>query len=436
MVLVGFPSVLLVPLIVPSPLEHDSSRWSRWKRWTIAFIVWNLIVPFTDMAIAFYVSLTLRQIYSSVILLLILGTTPTLATPGGCVFGILTGGPLGGRRPVFNLGTTVSPNITSMLICRTPAGFYLFSSYKRGLMVALFTPVMRGAPTAGSEGLMLFVPETEPIAIASKPARFQRPVQGTKAPANRSKFDVWSKALLIPISGWIISNSICTTIVYGLLFPLLEAYPYIYSSYYAMSREKSGLVFIAPFIGSVLCVFIYFSSPEVPGKPEVEAEARLPGVPSDSRRIVLVYILGWSTRAFFRSLTIRRLVGIGMTLFQLCLFNYYIDLYPTKSASAIAANISHFLCTRMGIRNASMLLACISCTEFPTGIILYVFGRRLRETSRWAKQASANDLISHQRLGSSSQSRVYGYCPHYQYYGRFMTVEFTTNNTGTYDLRM
>ncbi|KAL4079527.1 hypothetical protein J3A83DRAFT_1116060 [Scleroderma citrinum] len=83
MVLVGFPSVLLVPLIVPSPLEHDSSRWSRWKRWTIAFIVWNLIVPFTcDMAIAFYVSLTLRQIYSSVILLLILGTTPTLATPG------------------------------------------------------------------------------------------------------------------------------------------------------------------------------------------------------------------------------------------------------------------------------------------------------------------------------------------------------------------
>jgi len=198
-----------------------------------------------------------------------------------------------------------------------------------------------------------------------------------------------------------------------------------------MSREQSGLVFVAPFIGNVLGVLIYFGSlkpqyearqrtiqVESNGKLEIEPEARLPGVLLGS---LLVPIgLFWLT--FSADPHVRYIipvlsgvpVGMGMTLLQLSLFNYYIDLYPTKSASAIAANtairsiaasifpsIALPMYNAMGIRNANVMLACISCIGFPTGIILYVFGRRLRAASKWAKQTSVDGLASHLHPGAS-----------------------------------
>lgn len=170
-----------------------------------------------------------------------------------------------------------------------------------------------------------------------------------------------------------------------------------------MPREQSGLVFISPFIGNVLGVLIYFGFPEPQcearertiqvesnGKRQIEPEARLPGVLLASL-LVPVGLFWFAFSAdphvhYFIPVLSGVPVGMGMTLLQLSLFNYYIDLYPTKSASAIAANsavrsvtatifpsIALPIYNAMGIRNANVMLACISCIGFPTGIILYFF---------------------------------------------------------------
>ncbi|KAL4065211.1 major facilitator superfamily domain-containing protein [Scleroderma yunnanense] len=464
------------------PSEHNPRQWSRWRRWAIALVVWNLIAPI-DMAITFYSGVQ-QKIQDD------LGTTHTLATLGvglynlGAMFGVLVGGPLSehyGRRPVyifssicfflFSLGAAVSPNITTMLLCRGFAGLLgspvfvvyggsladLFSPHEYGPILALFTLVLQGAPTIGPvpssflgsflhwrwllgllalwggllAALMFFVPETEPTAIARKLAMSQDYIRYTRASlADTPKPNLWSEVLLTPFTMLrhepILS---CTTIfhsfVYGLLFLLLEAYPHIYHFYYSMSREQSGLVFIAPFIGNVLGVLVYFgylkSHYETPQRAmrvesnggvelEFEPEARLPGALLAS--LLIPIGLFWFTLSadphihYILSVLSGVPVGAGMTLFQLSLFNYYIDLYPTKSASAIAANtairdivatilpsITLPLYNAMGIRNANMMLACISCIGFPAGIILYVFGRRLRAASRWARQPDI--FVSH-----------------------------------------
>ena len=187
-----------------------------------------------------------------------------------------------------------------------------------------------------------------------------------------------------------------------------------------MSRQQAGLVFIAPWLGNLLGVLIYFYilKPQYEarqhaiivqsgGKREISPEGRLPGVSLSS--------LFTPVGMFWFALSARPdvpwlvpvlsgvPVGMGMTLLQLSLLNYYIDLYPTQSASVIAANcavrnavstifpsLGIPLYTHFGTRNASLLLACISCIGFPTALILLLNGKNLRAASRWAKQDVVN----------------------------------------------
>ena len=173
---------------------------------------------------------------------------------------------------------------------------------------------------------------------------------------------------------------------------------------------------MAPWIGNLLGVLIYFRilKPqyearqhaifvESDGKREIPPEGRLPGVALAS--LFTPIGMFWFALAahpdfhWFVPVLSGVPVGMGMTLLQLSLFNYYIDLYPTQSASVIAANsavrnvvatlfpsLGTPLYTHFGIRNASLLLASISCIGFPTALILLVYGKKLRAASKWAKQ--------------------------------------------------
>ncbi|KAI6000846.1 major facilitator superfamily domain-containing protein [Pisolithus albus] len=468
------------------PSEHDPRQWSRRKRWMIALIIWNLIAPI-DLAMTFYSGVQ-GQIQDE------FGIPNTLATLGvglynlGGVFGVLIGGPLSelyGRRPVyvvcsicfaiFSLGSTLAPNVSTLLICRGLMGLLgspifaiyggsvadLFTPEERGPVVALFTLVLQGAPTIGpvpssflgpifpwrslfgfvtiwggvlAAATMLFVPETEPKKIRRKIAESEGIAVDIKE-VKSSK--VWSRALLAPITMLryepiMIWTTLYHSFVFGLLFLLLEAYPLIYHTYYSMSREQADLVFIAPFIGNVLGVLIYFGyykpqyearqriiQMESAGKSEIEPEARLPGVLLSSLLVPIgLFWLTFSARPDVHCIfpiVSGVPIGMGMTLLQLSLFNYYIDLYPSMSASTISANsavrgvvatvlpsVGLPLYTSLGIRNANVLLACISCIGFPTGVILYVFGRRLRAASRWAKQATDADALPHRNIEAAA----------------------------------
>ena len=183
-----------------------------------------------------------------------------------------------------------------------------------------------------------------------------------------------------------------------------------------MSRQEAGQVFLAPWVGNLLGVLVYFVflKPRLrarrnqvfvqsSGKREVSPEERLPGV--------LIASLFTPIGMFWFALTARpdvpRLlpilsgipVGIGMTLMQLSLLNYYIDLYPTRSASVVVANcavrnltasvfpsVAVPLYSALGIQGASLALTLVSCIGLPAGVVLLGYGKRLRARSRWAVQ--------------------------------------------------
>jgi hypothetical protein len=92
-------------------------------------------------------------------------------------------------------------------------------------------------------------------------------------------------------------------------------------------------------------------------------------------------------------------VGAGMTLLQLNLANYYIDLYPTRSASALAlagnvtcrnllgtvfSVIATPLYHALGNQGASLSLAGIARAGILAGVVLVKAGRGIRRRSRWA----------------------------------------------------
>ncbi|KAG6373032.1 major facilitator superfamily domain-containing protein [Boletus reticuloceps] len=343
-------------------------------------------------------------------------TTNIIATLGvglydfGSIFGPLIGGPLSelyGRRPVY-IGASVG------FVCLIGSAVFtlyggtladMFSPDERGPLVALFTVVLQGAPTIGPVPSSLLgnivhwrwlmggiAAWAAIITVFLKRKSMQ---YGEELPGNK----VWVYPLdVIPLNRWAswgkrflpLSTTLYHAFIHGLLFLLLEAYPHVYKSHYPMSRQQASLVFIAPWLGNFLGVLIYFCIRVL--EPQYEAH----------QHAILVQSVGMLWFALSARPDVYWLVpvlsgvpvGMGMTLLQLSLLNYYIDLYPTQSASVIAANCAFRnvvstispslgipLYTHFGTRNASLLLACISCIGFPTALILLLYGKKLRAAS-------------------------------------------------------
>ncbi|TFK32214.1 major facilitator superfamily domain-containing protein [Crucibulum laeve] len=471
--------------------ERNPRNWSTVRRWYIAMVIWNLVAPI-DMCSTLY-SGAQSQVQDRFGVSHFVVTLGVGLVNFGFAIGPLIGAPLSelyGRQPVyigtavsftlFSLGSAVSQSISALLITRFFSGFLgaavfsnfggslsdMFTPDERGPLVALFALVLQGAPTIGPVpgsfmgqyvgwrwimGLtalwsafitipVLFLPETEVGAIKRK---ILRQANGRKwwqfgdgqNEKGKSGKDVWGKALLTPLMMlfWepiVAATSLYHAFIYGLLFILLEAYPYVFRNTYNFSLSSTGLVFISPWIGNVVGVLLYFgyfkpsytkkqhalhelndtilsSNPSSLIQKDLKPEARLPGM-LVSAVLVPVGLFWFALTCSHPSIhwmvpTLSGIpVGAGMTLLQLSLSNYYIDLYPTLSASALAANVfvRNMLATwfptfsvpmyeKLGMQNAGLVLAGISLAGIPGGWVLWKFGGRLRSMSGRAAQDSA-----------------------------------------------
>lgn len=220
----------------------------------------------------------------------------------------LTVGKLGGA--VFTIASAVGKDIQTVIICRFFAGLFgasqlsvvpallsdIYDNSQRGTAIAIYSltvfvgpfiaPFVGGFIASSPLGwrwtlyipafmafacgviFVLFLKETySPCLLSSKAAMIRRQTGNWAIHAKHDEVDIdlqelIHKNLLRPLrmlitEPIILLISLYMSFIYGLVYALLEAYPYVFETTYGMSPGIGGLTFIGLIIGQVLaCAFI------------------------------------------------------------------------------------------------------------------------------------------------------------------------------------
>ncbi|CAG7924804.1 unnamed protein product [Penicillium olsonii] len=207
----------------------------------------------------------------------------------------------------------------------------------------------------------------------------------------------------------ILAVTVYLSFIYGLLYCFLSAYTSIFQGVYKMSAGVAGLPLIGIIVGllAATCYMIFLSKDY---NVKLQANGNIPVPEWRLPPVILagvlfsmgLFWLGWT--GFTRSIhwiapTLSGLfTGAGLLIIFIQLFNYLIDTYLALAASALAANtmcrslvaagfplFSRQMFAGMGIQWAGTLLACVAAVLVPIPILFYLYGRRLRLKSQYAK---------------------------------------------------
>ncbi|KAJ5436329.1 hypothetical protein N7445_007214 [Penicillium cf. griseofulvum] len=382
----------------------------------------------------------------------------------------LTIGMLGGG--IFTIASAVAKNIQTLIICRFFAGMFgasqltvvpgvlsdLYNNTTRGAAISLYAltvfvgPFM--APFVGGfiasstlgwrwtlyipaifslvNGLLsvLFLDETYPPCIlVAKAVAIRKESQNSSILAGHEEIEVSIAGLvekyftrplkLLFTEPIILVVSVYMSFIYGLVYALLEAYPFVFEHVYKMTPAVAGLMFIGLIIGVMLaCAFILFGQLAYARKlaenkgipvPEWRLAPTLLGAPVFT---IGLFWFGWTgfTPQIHRAVPAAAgiFIGFGVLCIFLPCFNYIVDAYlPIQSwkplltyldlsaASAVAANVilrsavaagfplfSRQMFQNMGIQWAGTLLGCLAAIMIPIPIIFRSYGPLLRGKSK------------------------------------------------------
>ncbi|KAL4796705.1 bicyclomycin resistance protein [Aspergillus venezuelensis] len=371
----------------------------------------------------------------------------------------LTIGMLGGA--IFTIGSAVAKDIQTLIICRFFAGMFgasqlsvvpgvlsdIWDSKHRGDVMALYAltvfigpfcaPFIGGFVVSSGPGWRwtLYIPalmgfasgifflgslrETyAPVLLVSKAARLRRETGnwGIYAKMEEVEFDFgvltrkyFTRPLQMLVTEPILLLiSLYMSFIYGIVYALLEAYPYVFETVYGMSPGIAGLAFIGLIIGQILaCGFIISQSSGYAKKLAANGGVAVPEwrlVPTAVGAPVFVIGIFWfAWTAFTPSIhwvaPIAAGVPIGFGI--LCIFFpcfiYLVDAYLPLAASAVAANIilrssvaagfplfSKQMFANLGVQWAGTLLGCLALIMVPIPFAFRRYGPLLREKSKIA----------------------------------------------------
>jgi DHA1 family multidrug resistance protein-like MFS transporter len=201
-----------------------------------------------------------------------------------------------------------------------------------------------------------------------------------------------------------------TAFIYGLLYLLLEAYPIIFGEGYGMKGGVMELPYLGLVIGMLLgitSILVFFEPRYIRkvkqnnGKP-VPEERLLVTVAGSIALPIGIFWLCW-TGNYPRHIhwivpTISGLfTGYGIIAIFLSAINYIVDSYLFFAASALAANtllrsgfgagfplFATAMFHNLGINFAGTVLGCIAVALFPVPILFIIFGKRIRQRSKFA----------------------------------------------------
>lgn len=194
--------------------------------------------------------------------------------------------------------------------------------------------------------------------------------------------------------------------IYGLVYCLLEAYPYVFEEIYGFPLGVSGLPFIGLIIGQVLgCSFILsqqasyvkqlVKNKNVP-VPEWRLVPTLLGAPVITIGIFWFAWTGFIPKIHWAAPAVAGIfIGFGVLCVFLPCFNYLVDSYLPLAASTVAANIilrssmaaafplfSKQMFKNMGVQWAGTLLGCLAMVMIPIPFAFRFYGPWLRRKSK------------------------------------------------------
>jgi multidrug resistance protein len=365
----------------------------------------------------------------------------------------------------FTAGAAGSKNIQTLIILRFLAGSFgsapmavsgaviadIFPPIIRGLASGLFCaapflgpvlgPIFGGYIAKASGGwqwvqgflaafsgalclaIILLMPETYAPVLLRKRAHTLQKVTGhiyrSKMDDNRLKP---SEALMTALSRpWVLLFrepivlllSLYMAIIYGILYMLFAAYPFVFQNVRGWSESKGELAFLGILVGILFAVIYiianFFDYREKalkvsPGR--LPPEARLP--PSFPACIALPVGLFWFAWTNQPSIHWMSPVaagvpfGFGMVMVFLPVLNYLVDAYTIYAASVLAGNLllrsvfgaifplfTTYMYRNLGTNWASSIPAFLSVACAPMPFLFWWYGAKIRERCHYAAESEA-----------------------------------------------
>ncbi|KAJ3457792.1 hypothetical protein MRS44_014933 [Fusarium solani] len=344
---------------------------------------------------------------------------------------------------IWIMGAGLSPNIGAQLAFRFLAGccgstpiLWLWRIYPGAIMGAYIAPsevmnwrwvewiilILSGILLLL---VLLFMPETYgPVLLHWRASHYRRITGDSRFYSeheltgatflHRLKVSM-SRPFLMLTEPIIMAMTLYITVLYIILFTFLVGWPYIFEKTYGINQCLANTIFVAMFLGMqffyVLVPFIYnktahairlSESPEEFKRLKFSPEIRLRYAMLGTAIAIPVSLfwMGWTATAdisIWSPIIASALFGFGVTGVFICTYLYIIDSYEVYSASALTfASLVRYIAAggmtvvgipfyeNMGTDYTLTIMACISLALVPIPYLLYFYGHRLREKSKYA----------------------------------------------------
>ncbi|OWZ29802.1 polyamine transporter 1 [Cryptococcus neoformans AD2-60a] len=377
-----------------------------------------------------------------------------------------------GRRPVFigtffvytcfQVGCALSKNIASILVFRFLGGTFaaapltnsgalladIWDGDNRGRAMSLFAlapfvgpsigPIVSGfIQVSGTNWrwvywiltifagvclavIVIFVPETyAPKILAQKAKRLRKDTQEERwyAPLERQDHSLKARLndivckpfIILALEPMLQAVTLYMSFVYGLVYLLFEAYPFVFVQNHGFNTGEEGLAFLGFFSGG--CISVLFFLTVIEPRYQRHAKKVAPNPPKPEKRLELCVIsgfslviamfwFGWTSYSsihWISPVLAGGLIGVGVLGMFVSLFNYIIDVYLWSAASALAsatvvrslfgAGFPLFatqMYDRLGTQWASSLLGFLALLMTPIPLVLMKYGSALRAKSKFS----------------------------------------------------
>ena len=206
----------------------------------------------------------------------------------------------------------------------------------------------------------------------------------------------------------ILFTTVYMGLCYGIYYSFFESLPLVYPVYYNFTAQSTSLIFLAILpacvlgFGSHVLYLKYRVFPRLKNGTFGELENHLiPGMVASPFIAIGLFLFAWTARPSVH--WIAPTIGLGLTIFGIyfiaqSVLLYIPNIYPRYAASIFSANslsrsvfafgailIARPMFQGIGISGGVSLLGGLMVVCCGGMVILYTFGKRLRERSRFAQ---------------------------------------------------